>query len=283
MHTAGRMLIVMAVLGLVSPALADWDPGDPHKMHRAQLPDLEVGLDVLDGLMMPSGTTPRYAKFLADDFRCSQTGPITDLHIWGSWLGDNHPMIDIPKTFGVAIFSNVPADQSPTSYSRPGERLWSARLQPTERLYADADEAFFDPNLNEIIGDDTRALQYNFDIPADEAFVQNEGRIYWLGATLLGDFNGDRLVDSTDEAIWPDLAPFAYGWKTSKDHFQDDAVWTEIDPYGPHAPAQPEWNRLIDPRTGEGLDLSFVITPEPTTLSLMGLAGLMLIRRKRRA
>ena len=42
----------------------------------------------------------------------------------------------------------------------------------------------------------------------------------------------------------------AVGWKTSLEHFRDDAVWGGPD----------NWNPLFDPITGETLDLAFVIT-----------------------
>jgi len=60
---------------LATPVLADWQPGDGHKMHFPQLPD-EDGWDV----NASSGLC------LADDWQCSQTGPVEDIHFWGSWM-----------------------------------------------------------------------------------------------------------------------------------------------------------------------------------------------------
>src|SRR5271165_4505513 len=42
-------------------------------------PNLDQGWDVRDS---------KNQIVLADDFPCNQTGPITDIHIWGSWLSD---------------------------------------------------------------------------------------------------------------------------------------------------------------------------------------------------
>ena len=56
-----------------------------------QLPNLQ-GLDVWD-----SGPT-----VLADDFVCTATGPITDIHIWGSWLNDD--VATNSTTFTLAIY-----------------------------------------------------------------------------------------------------------------------------------------------------------------------------------
>src|SRR3990170_7895753 len=74
------MLAVVLLLG--TTVLADWNPGDPAKW--VQLPDLQpTGVDV----------KATYPKVLADDFLCTSTGPITDIHIWGSWLYDRLPVI----------------------------------------------------------------------------------------------------------------------------------------------------------------------------------------------
>jgi len=59
----------------------NWQPGMPHKMHWPQEPDLSpTGVDVSAALTA-----------LADDFKCTGTGPITDIHIWGSFADDVVP------------------------------------------------------------------------------------------------------------------------------------------------------------------------------------------------
>ncbi len=244
---------------LVTTALADWDPGDSYKMHYPQLPDLQTGLDVLDGPYLPGATQPLYSKFLADDFQCNATGPITDIHVWGSWLNDRNPDFGatgvVGKNFQVAIYSDVPAIPGATP-SHPGELLWSATLTATERLYAPATEEFFDPNQNQIIGGDTAAWQYNFYIDEADAFVQQAGEIYWLGVALSADVNGDGQVDLMDISLMAQVAPWAYGWKTSLDKFNDDAVWVDYDWFGSADPANVPtdplaWQELVHPITGE--------------------------------
>lgn len=73
-----KILITFSALAcvalLAAPAIADWHPGDGHKMHFPQLPD-ENGWDV-----NASG-----GICLADDWMCSETGPVSDIHFWGSW------------------------------------------------------------------------------------------------------------------------------------------------------------------------------------------------------
>src|SRR3990172_9328291 len=88
-------------------------------MHYPQLPDLtSTGMDV-------NATFP---KVLADDFLCTSTGPITDIHIWGSWLNDNRPPV---ANFRLSIHADIPAGPN-NPYSRPGEQLWPGPLDAGE-------------------------------------------------------------------------------------------------------------------------------------------------------
>ena len=66
-----------------------------------------------------------------------------------------------------------------------------------------------------------------------------------------------------------------WGWKTSRDNFEDDAVY-----YGMLPTQVWTWLPLEDPDTGETLDMAFVITPEPATLGLLLLGGLAMLRRR---
>ena len=64
---SSMVLAVILVWGGL--ALADWNPGDPYKW--LQMPDVTSnGVDVSVG-----------AVGLADDFLCTSSGPITDIHI----------------------------------------------------------------------------------------------------------------------------------------------------------------------------------------------------------
>jgi len=59
----------------------DWGPGGPHKMHWPQPPDPSpAGVDI-----------DATAVMFADDFKCTATGPITRIHIWGSFADDIVP------------------------------------------------------------------------------------------------------------------------------------------------------------------------------------------------
>jgi len=237
----------LAVVVLAPPAWGDWQPGMGHKMHYPQLPDLLDGMNVL----------ATYPIMLADDFRCGASGPITDVHIWGSWL-DDHVQ---PLHVDLYLFDDIPV--GPGGYSIPGDLLWSRYFRPEEIVVGEivqGEESFFDPHLNQIIGRDSMVVQYNFFIPEAEAFVQTRGKTYWLGVLK---FN--------------EVEEFSFGWKSSRDHWNDDAVWDHLIPNHTF-----DWRELRHPATGESLDLAFVITPEPATLALVGLGAAGLVARRRR-
>jgi hypothetical protein len=239
-------LAVIAAIGLAVPAMADWDIGDPHKMHYPQLPDPN-GWDV----------NATYYIGVADDWMCSGTGPVEDIHFWGSWLGDMPDMIEF---FHVQIWSNVPdPDGEGPEYSHPGELLWHYDFYDwTERFWEDGDQGWYDPTVPWWEEHNHFATyQYNLYIDPAEAFVQEEGEIYWLEISA--------KLPLGSQAQW--------GWKTSIDHWEDDATWHET-------PAGPNWFEIRDPITYESLDMAFVITPAPGALALLGLAGLISRRRR---
>jgi hypothetical protein len=284
----GVVLIVVCVLFMVGVVRADWMPGMPYKMHYPQMPDLSpMGLDVLDG---PGGNPmgePIYSKYLADDFLCTATGPITGIHIWNSYMDDRR-LPEMAPLFNLTIFSDIPASESPTGYSMPGQPLWSWYGPVSiERPWANASENFFDPNKNEIVGPDTQVFECNFYIPPEQAFVQQAGQIYWLGVNHSADLTGNGVVDVEDSNLFQTEYPWGFGWKTSQNAFNDDAVWLDVPFYGsPQVIPQlgASWNELIDPRTSESLNLSFVVTPEPASVAfLCGGGVLTLIRSRRRS
>lgn len=259
------ILISLCVVFVCGTAVADWIPTDPAKW--VQLPDLDLtGIDVY-------ATSP---KVLADDFLCTQPELITDIHIWGSWYGDdlntgpsgsNTYTSDV--TFTLSIHSDIPAEPGGPEYSMPGELLWEQTFGPGQfslNLYSTGPQGWYNPNTGEyIVESDYEAWQYNFYIDPLDAF-QQEGTpdtpiIYWLNVS----------ATPTDG-----LASF--GWKTSRMHWNDDAVWGDSH--------QGPWNELRypdgHPFQGESIDLAFVITPEPATVFLLGLSSLALLRRRRR-
>jgi len=280
-------LIMCAVTA--GPATADWNPGDPHKMHFPQLPDLSPdGRDVMANY--PYQTEPQpFGKVIADDWGCTESGPVTDIHIWGSWLNDVLPRD--PETlqfhdpsfveFHLSIYKDIPAGLDPEMpWSHPGQRVWDRFFpisDPDVRVatYVEGvDEQFYDPNIEQDIGPDTKVYQYNFNIDSAEAFEQVEGEIYWLAVQGMP----SNAPLPAEQAV--------FGWKTSKDHFHDFAVFGDnLHPGEEPVPilrGEP-WMYMEHPLVGP-LDQAFVITPEPGTFGLAGLAlaGLLVLRFRRR-
>lgn len=205
-----------------------------------QQPDLDdTGIDV-------NCTQP---FILADDFQCTVTGPITDIHVWGSWYHDILPFSDPNHVrFRLSIHKDIPA-QPGGEYSRPGEVVWLRDFGPGQfrvREYAsNLVEGWMDPPTRwEPIGDHTCWL-YEFDI-VEDPFIQRgtpeNPVVYWL------DVQAEPLDGES-----------RFGWKTSKDHWNDDAVWGQgIEPYpGPwyelRYPPQHPWAE-------QSIDLAFAIT-----------------------
>ena len=252
-RTFGLLALGAAAALWASAAQASRVPGGLCKMHAPQLPDLSAnGVDV-----------DMSQNWLADDFRCTSTGPVTDVHLWCSWKND---AIADPShvVFYLKLYSDLAATDplNPYGYSMPLAECWSGTFDSdafTSCLRQDGlTETFWDPILG-TTSPDTECYQYNITVPELSAFNQTEGTTYWL-AVMAVPLEGYTQI----------------GWKSSPDHFQDDGVYWDA-----------TFGRWIDlhypsghPLNPQSVDLAFVITPEPATLSLLALGGLLLIRRR---
>jgi hypothetical protein len=209
-----------------------------------------IDVDASDDIWRP--------QLLADDFPCTMTGPITDFHIWGSWYHD-HPPFGNPTavTFILSIHENLPVGNksNPYPYSIPGKVLWLKKFAPGEfqaQDYARLKEGWFVPCAEPQYYDsyaDNICWLYTFFINPSEAFIQQQGNIYWL----------DVQAIPTPEIAFPE--PIRFGWKDSPTHFMDNAVWaTTEEPVSVPGP----WHTLIyplgHPYAGRNIDLAFAIT-----------------------
>lgn len=245
----------MDVIGFLpgqAPNTVDWRPGDEYKW--VQMPDIsDTGIDIRcdmnDGKL----------RLLADDFKCIEVGPITDVHFWGSWLNDNKGQI---QKIHLSLHKDVPADEGST-YSHPADpAVWEADFFPgqfSEKLYKTLPTAqyewWWDLYTNTLQPNgDTQVWQY--DIPIQTPFIQTgtpqEPMIYWLDVSV------------TLNPVQPPTIQPQFGWKTRDwretnfggGHFMDDAVWGSM--------GTSNWLELRypsdHPQAPNSLDMSFVIT-----------------------
>jgi len=158
-------------------------------------------------------------RLLADDFECTTTGALRDVHLWNSWKDDQKGHVN---KFHLFIYSDDPIGAGGTdpcnTFSKPDRELWSGEYSHyDESLYLDLRneyEWWWDPNTGELVEDgDQKIWYYEIGIPAAEAFEQQGSAVnpitYWLGVWAETDGQGQ------------------IGWKTSKDHWNDEAAWLE--------------------------------------------------------
>ena len=269
-----RGILALVVCFAAAPVMAEWNPGDDYKMHFPQLPDAD-GWDVY----------ATYYEGLADDWQCSDTGLVEDIHFWGSWMGD---VVGDIEFFHVAIWSNdavgdggMAGEDLDNTYSLPLERLWH------EDFHTSLGEI-------EIVPYGTPTLQGWLD-PRQEpdAYIEdNHSNMYQYNLYPDGEWAGFVFEQQVDEIYWLEISckvegfdpPEKWGWKTADvdsyptpytgNHFMDDAIWAHT------LPTNVWMDPLEDPLTSVSLDLAFVITPEPGTLGLLLVGGLALLRRR---
>jgi hypothetical protein len=233
----------IAFLILSGFALAGWQAGDDAKIHYPQTPDM-------------NGWSVQAYKFtpVADNWQCSQTGPVSNIYLWMSWQGDANPSAD-PPSLELAICEN----DSTGDYDKPGDSLWyrgvsENPLSYTVELWDTGDMGIYGWDGSQYYETSEHTKVYLVSIEnISDPFIQQAGEVYWLSYYV---WTIENLV----------------GWDTSVDSFGSGAVW--IDPY------IESWQPLNDPVTGQPLDMAFVITPEPMTISLLTVGAAILLRRR---
>ncbi len=241
MRRASQLFTVVVLsLGLLAAlSYADWSESDGHKMHYPQLPD-ETGWAV-------NATQP---LILADDFMCTETGWIKDVHFWGAWRNGIEGTV---TAFILSFHTDIPADQNPDGYSKPGSTLVEIPVEyfiTTPPIDPPTREGWYDPLTGEIIEEDhTAYFQYNVFLPEADWFHQDSGTIYWLNIS----------------AIVADPVGTQWGWKSTQNHWNDDAVWAQW--------GNLNWVEMYEPEVIDTLVNDFNIFIDPLGIYLGGGGG----------
>ncbi len=193
-----------AVIHVFHRRASKWIEQPPEETERG----IDIRIDRLDGMM----------RFIADDFECTSTGPLTDVFLWGSWKHDKKGAI---QRIRLGIYSDDPVGRGGSDpqnlYSKPDMPLWAQTFtteQFTERLHATVrpGEYWWDRMRQELIpAGDTEIWRVHIPIDPGKAFQQRGSRevpiIYWLEVSV--ETEGGQ-----------------FGWKTRKwpGHYNDDAV-----------------------------------------------------------
>ena len=176
----------------------------------SQPPDMKFGVNIKSTEEEP---------IVADDWKCKDPRPVTDVHFWGSYIGwerdKPEPQLSPPEleAFVIRIYADIPAGADPIfRYSHPGELLYEQKA-----------ETFIWEHVASIKHPDEtfeHKFYYSLDLPVP--FEQEMGTIYWISIA----------------AIMPDDSQYPWGWETSTRHWNDNACrywfhnnyWEEITP-----------------------------------------------------
>ncbi|PXF57736.1 MAG: hypothetical protein C4B59_14670 [Candidatus Methanogaster sp.] len=173
-----------------------------------QPPDMNYGVNIRSTEVEP---------IVADDWKCTDPRPVTDVHFWGSYIrwetNNETPQPHSPGVDGfvIRIYEDVSAgvDQH---YSHPGKRLYEEKVEKFEERYV---ASILHPD-----GAYEHKFYYSMNLP--ESFKQREGTIYWISIA----------------AVMPEEYEYPWGWETSTIHWNDNTCrhwhnnddWEEIIP-----------------------------------------------------
>lgn len=213
------------------------------------------------------------APLMADDWKCEDQRPVTDIHWWGSflnWMEPNVPSL-MPTAFRFGIWTDVPKNPNDcNSFSHPDELIWEYTCSDYTWNFAGYDK---DPRKtnNSALATTTTAsvfcptvhdscFQFNCDIPQVSWFIQpatalNRGRVYWLSIAAV--YQGGIIPQ------------FPWGWKTRPKFYNDDAVRITqiVGAWPPNIGAKWYKGEPVEFPRRISWDLAFELTtnnPEPT-------------------
>lgn len=201
---------------------------------------------------------------VADDWKCKDDRPITDIHWWGSHLGwtQPHPPA-LPRAFHIGIWTDMPASAAggTDDFSHPDLLVWEnycdnyvwnfAGYDRDPRKYGDkfpgGDPAGHDdPGIEP----SDACFQYTQLLSQDEWFYQKPSddpdnpRIYWLSIA----------------PIWGDeTLQYQWGWKTRRHYFQDDAVSMQLTTQWPPVVGLTKWV--------QGIPIQYPPYPNPDSIT----------------
>ncbi|MEA3462309.1 MAG: hypothetical protein U9R49_10550, partial [Bacteroidota bacterium] len=178
-----------------------------------QRPDMVKGMNI--------ESSPHGEVTVADDWRCLDGSPVSDLHFWGSYPGwaENRPVPPNARppgveAFRIQVYSDVPVVSSTTDYSHPGKLLYEVWVKNFAETYVASIPLPWEVYEH----------KYKYDLDLPRIFWQKRDKIYWLNISAIP--AGD----------------YPWGWESSMDRWNDFAVkgWY-LDP----TPGNSEWEPII--------------------------------------
>jgi len=188
-----------------------------------QLPDIEWGYDIWSwGHEDPSGGPELIVNEVADDWRCADGRPITDIHWWGSFKGWNQDVppdpatgmpvpnaADLPLYFILSMHMDAPENTN-YSWSSPDTKIRDVRAYIAQDqvsiVYYDSN-----PLLDHATGETVTGLwehEYEFFVDLRVLGVtweQTEGEIYWIDIVAI-------YPEQIETAKWSQLPDMEYGY-----------------------------------------------------------------------
>jgi hypothetical protein len=225
--------LVLCLLAFSSPAQTGPCCSPPTGLTWLQPPDFTASYNAL----MPTTANP---YLMGDDFPCTNSDPITDIRLWGSFYNDNDQYLG-DLAFTLTIWSDVPG-----ASSHPDTALWTQTFQPSQYDWCTVTNTFgvvVTPNwLPSGNGNYTTNLYYLcFTPPATNRFVQSGSTAaptnYWLTVSTQVQGVGDATQ---------------FGWKLSGADYRSTVVYNQGDP---------GWTPLYNTNFGGGpINFAFQVT-----------------------